>query len=81
MNTTTNNTPAIETSTRTVLKVELYNITKHGRAVGNGYMVGRYTLGGTRVATMRDFGADGVAAARYVDFWNGPSESVIVDDA
>lgn len=69
---TTNDTATILTEanpSRTIAKVELYNICEGSRVVANGFYVGRYTLSGRRVATMKDFGRDEAGARAYADLW------------
>ena len=56
-----------------IAKVELYNIIRHGRAVGNGYWVTRYVGGHMpehRRERLRDFGPDRDAAYAYAEQWN-----------
>jgi hypothetical protein len=56
---------------RTWARVELYNICDGGRAVGNGWLVSRWTEDGRRMNTLRQFGSDEQAARAYAELWNG----------
>jgi hypothetical protein len=54
-----------------LVRVEVYNRCVGGRAVGNGYMVVRYTADGRRGAPLKVFGADEGAARAYAARLNG----------
>lgn len=50
-------------------RVEIYNVTRNGRAVGTGWWVFRWK-DGRRCGMLADFGSDGEAAARaYAAAW------------
>ena len=57
-------------------KVELYNLTEDGRAVGNGFLVARY-VNGARANTLRKFGSErgGEAVANRPRFPMGSSRT------
>ncbi len=50
-------------------KVELYNLCRGGRAVGNGWYVAKYE-GSRRMGTLADFKADESSARKFAAEWN-----------
>lgn len=51
-------------------RVELYNLVRRGRAVGNGFLVRRVLADGRGAGTLRKFDGDETAARAFAERFN-----------